>query len=65
MKTIEQIKKLTDEKFRRVFGIMRDTFFLMLEKLNEQYADSHKKGEHPPKINTLRIWNNLESSKRP
>ena len=53
MKTIEQIEKLTDEKIRRIFGVMRDTFFFMLEKLNEQYTDSHKKGGRPPKINTL------------
>ena len=50
MKTIEQINKLTDEKFRRVFGIMRDTFFFILDKLDQQYADSHKKGGRPPKI---------------
>ena len=53
MKTIEQINKVTDEKFRRVFGITRDTFFFILEKLDQQYADSHKKGGRPPKINTL------------
>ena len=53
MKTIEQIEKLTDKKFRRLFGIMRNTFFFILEKLNKQYSDSHKKGGRPPKINTL------------
>ena len=53
MKTMEQIEKLTDEKFRRIFGVMRGTFFFMLEKLNKQYTDSHKKGGRPPKINTL------------
>ena len=53
MKTIEQIEKLTDKKFRRIFGITRDTFFFILDKLNKQYADSHKKGGRPPKINTL------------
>ena len=34
MKTIKQINKLTDEKFRRVFGSMRNTFFFILEKLD-------------------------------
>ena len=53
MKTIDQIEKLTDKKFRRIFGVMRDTFFFMLNKLNKQYADSHKKGGRPPKINPL------------
>ena len=53
MKTIEQLKKLTDEKFQRTFGVLRATFSLMLEKLNAQYEESHKKGGRPPKINTL------------
>lgn len=53
MKTIEQIEKLTDKKFRRLFGVMRNTFFSMLDKLNQQYSDSHKRGGRPPKINTL------------
>ena len=49
MKTTDQIEKLTDKKFRRIFGIARDTFFFMLEKLNKQYADSHKKLVARPK----------------
>ena len=32
---------------------MRNTFFFIPEKLDQQYADSHKKGGRPPKINTL------------
>ena len=32
---------------------MRDTFFFILDKLDQQYSDSHKKGGRPPKINTL------------
>ena len=53
MKTIEQIKKLSDEKFQRMFGVKRQTFFLMLDKLNQQCIDSHKNGGRPPKINVL------------
>ena len=53
MKSIKQIEKLSDEKFQRIFGVKRNIFFLMLDKLNQQFIDSHKKGGHPPKINTL------------
>ena len=53
MKTIEQIEKLPDGKFQRIFGVKRQTFFLMLDKINQQFKDSHKKGGRPPKINTL------------
>ena len=53
MKTLEQIEKLSDEKIQRIFGVKRHVFFLMLDKLNQQFINSHKKGGHPPKINTL------------
>ena len=53
IKTIEQIKKLSNEKFQRIFGVKRQTFFLMLDKLNQQFIDSHKNGGRPPKINVL------------
>ena len=53
MKSIKQIEKLSDEKFQRIFGVKRNIFFLMLDKLNQQFIDSHKKGGRPPKINTL------------
>ena len=53
MKTIEQIKKLSNEKFQRMFGVKRQTFFFMPDKLNQQFIDSHKKGGRPPKINVL------------
>lgn len=53
MKTIEQIEKLSEEKFQRIFGVKRHVFFLMLDKLNQQFVDSHKKGGRPPKVNTL------------
>ena len=53
MKTIEQLKDLTDEKFQENFGVERNTFFLMLDKLNQQLTESHQKGGRPPKIDTL------------
>ena len=36
IKTIEQIEKITDEKFQRIFVVKRNTFFVMLDKLNQQ-----------------------------
>ena len=53
MKRIEQIEKISDKKFQRIFGVERNTFFVMLDKLNQQFIESHKKGGRPPKINTL------------
>ena len=53
MKKLEQIEKITDEKFQRIFGVKRNTFFVMLDKLNQQFIESHKKGGRPPKINPL------------
>ena len=44
---------MNNEKFKRAFGVERDVFLLMLDKLNQHYADSHKKGGRIPKINTL------------
>ena len=48
IKTIEQIEKITDEKFQRIFGVKRNTFFVMLDKLNQQFIESRKKGGRPP-----------------
>ena len=53
MNRIEQIEKMSDKKFQRIFGVERNTFFIMLDKLNQQFIESHKKGGRPPKINTL------------
>ena len=48
MKKLEQIEKITDEKFQRIFGVKRNTYFVMLDKLNQQFIESHKKGGRPP-----------------
>ena len=50
MKSIEQIKSFTEEKFKRTFGVNRQTFDDMLKILEEQYKQSHKKGGRPSKV---------------
>ena len=50
---MEQIEKLSDEKFQRIFGVKRQTFFLMLDKLKQQFIHNHRHGGRPPKINIL------------
>jgi hypothetical protein len=43
----ELAKKLTDEQFKRMFGMVRETFVEMLRVLNEEYANKHKRrGRH-------------------
>ena len=64
MKRIEQIEKISDKKFQRIFGVERNTFFIMLDKLNQQFIESHKRGGHQPKINMLnhRTWKILQTN---
>ena len=50
MKTQEQVKNFTEEKFKRTFGVDRNTFQVMLSELEEQYKFSHKKGGRRPKL---------------
>ena len=44
MKTQEQVKNFSEEKFNRTFGVERDTFQVMLSELEEQYKFPHRKG---------------------
>ena len=46
----EQIKKYKDEKFRRISGVKRSTFDVMIEILNRAYVEKHRKGGRPPKL---------------
>ena len=41
------------KNFKECSVLFVSLFSLMLEKLNEQYKESHKKGGRPPKIDTL------------
>ena len=50
MKTQEQVKKFSEEKFKRTFGVDRYTFQVMLSELEEQYRVAHKKGGRRPKL---------------
>ena len=50
MKTQEQVEKYTEEKFKRTFGVDRNTFQVMLSGLEEQYKFSHRKGGRRPKL---------------
>ena len=37
MKKLEQVEKITDKKFQRIFSVKRNAFFVMLDKLNQQF----------------------------
>ena len=50
MKTQEQVKNFSEEKFKRTFGVDRQTFQVMLSALEEQYRIAHKKGGRRPKL---------------
>ena len=50
MKTQEQVKNFSEEKFKRTFGVDRQTFQVMLSELEVQYKIAHKKGGRPPKL---------------
>lgn len=47
---IEHLKKVSDEQFRRVVGIKRKTFDLMLSKLENAEKIKKKKGGRPNKV---------------
>ena len=50
MKTQEQVKNFSEEKFKRTFGVDRQTFQVMLSELEEQYKIAHRKGGRHPKL---------------
>ena len=50
MKTYEQVKNFSEKKFKRTFGVDRQTFQVMLEELEEQYKVAHRKGGRRPKL---------------
>ena len=49
MKTIQQVEKFSDKKFQKTFGVNRTTFETMLEVLQNQFQEAHKKGGRKPK----------------
>ena len=50
MKKQEQVKNLSEEKFKRTFGVDRQTFQMMFSGLEEQYRIAHKNGGRRPKL---------------
>jgi hypothetical protein len=48
---IEHLKKVSDQQFRRVVGVKRKTFDLMLSKLEKAEKIKKKKGGRPSKVN--------------
>lgn len=49
----ERIKKLKKEEYQELFGVKRDTFYKMLDILNNKYKELHKRGGKRPKLNVL------------
>ena len=50
LKTIDQVKNFNDKKFQKTFGVSKETFAAMIEILQKQYRESHKKCGRPPKV---------------
>ena len=49
----ERIKKLKDEDYQKLFGVKKDTFYKMLEILENSFIDLHKQGGKNPKLSVL------------
>ena len=49
----ERIKKLKNEEYQELFGVKKDTFYKMLDILNDKYAELHKQGGKNPKLTVL------------
>ena len=49
----ERIKKLKEEDYQKLFGIKKDTFYKMLEILENSFIDLHKQGGKKPKLSVL------------
>lgn len=53
MNNEERIKKLKDEEYQELFGVKKETFYKMLNILNEKYVDLHRCGGKKPKLTVL------------
>ena len=49
----ERIKKLKNEEYQELFGVKKDTFYKMLDILNNKYVELHKQGGKNPKLTVL------------
>ena len=53
MDNAKRIAKLKENEYQRIFGVKKAIFYEMLGILEEQYANEHKRGGHPPKLSIL------------
>lgn len=49
----EKISKLKEEEYQKYFGVKKEIFEKMLEVLNDEYAEKHKKGGRPSVLSVL------------
>ena len=49
----ERISKLKEEEYQKYFGVKKEIFEKMLEVLNDEYAEKHKKGGRPSVLSVL------------
>ena len=50
MKTIEQVEKFNESKFKKTFCVSKLTFATRHSVLQRQYEQSPQKGGRPPKV---------------
>ena len=48
-----KISKLKEEEYQKYFGVKKEIFEKMLEVLNDEYAEKHKKGGRPSVLSVL------------
>ena len=53
MDNVKRIAKLKEKEYQRIFGVKKAIFHEMLEILEEQYTNEHKRGGHPLKLSIL------------
>lgn len=53
MNNEERIEKLAEEKYQEVFGVKKRTFNRMLNILEENFQQKHKKGGRTPTLSVL------------
>lgn len=49
----EKIGKMQEKEYQEIFGVKKPTFEVMLEVLEENYLERHKKGGRPPTLSVL------------
>lgn len=53
IKNEERIKKLKDEEYQELFGVKKETFYKMLDILEDSYVILHARGGKNPKLSVL------------